>query len=438
MQRRGSFSIHTMLGTLAAIVVGLGVFRAIDRGVVGQSSRVQINFWNGFTGPDGIVMIQMIERFNRENPDVKVTMQRIPWATYYNKLTVAGSDGRGPQLFVVHASTLPRIRRAEFIADSANLYEGTNPISPGDFDPYVLGQVKFGAEYDGVPLDIHPQGLYCNAEMLRKAGLVDKEGRPYAPRNREEFVTALKAMTTNPPDSNEKTWGYALTAWGSNLRCLIPQFGGRYLDEKGNAELNSPQNIEALEFLGYLAKDRLVPPPENGLGWFGYRQKRVAMVWDGVFMLGDLLRLNDMEYIGAPIPTIGKQPGTMADSHVLCIRKGISNAERLGVERFVRFVSDNSLDWAAAGQVPARKSIRAMPAFAKMQVQSAFAKQIPWMMYNPRTPVLFEVGLELDLATEKVIRGTASAKDALDLANTNAQRIIERDRLEQAERVARK
>lgn len=426
-----------MLGTLAVVVAVLGLYRMVGSGVVGQSRRVRINFWNGFTGPDGIVMLQMIERFNRENPDVTVTMQRIPWATYYNKLTVAGSDGRGPQLFVVHSSTLPRIRRAEFIADSANLYQGSDAISPDDFDPYVLEQVKFGAVYDGVPLDIHPQGLYCNVDSLRKAGLVDKQGKPYAPRNREEFVAALKAMTTNPGNPNDKMWGYALTNWGSNIRCLIPQFGGRYLDENGNADLNSPQNIEALEFLGSLEKDKLVPPPENGLGWFGFRQKRVAMVWDGIFMLGDLLRLNDMQYIGAPIPQIGKQPGTMADSHVLCIRKGISDSERAGVERFVRFVSANSLDWAAAGQVPARKSIRAMPGFAKMQVQSAFAKQIPYMMYNPRTPVLFELGLELDLAAEKVIRGTATAKAALDLANANAQKVIDRDRQEQAEREAK-
>ncbi|MBC8066111.1 MAG: hypothetical protein H7Y17_14865 [Chlorobia bacterium] len=65
-----------------------------------------------------------------------------------------------------------------------------------------------------------------------------------------------------------------------------------------------------------------------------------------------------------------------------------------------------------------------------MQVQFAFAKQIPTMMYPPRTPVLFELGLELDLAAEKVIRGTASAKEALDLAQANSQRVIERDRIE--------
>ncbi|MBC8066110.1 MAG: extracellular solute-binding protein [Chlorobia bacterium] len=365
MRRQGSFSIHAMLGTLFLIVLGTGIFRAIDNGLVASSaSKVQISFWNGFTGPDGIVMLSMIERFNKANPDINVSMQRIPWATYYNKLTVAGTDGRGPHLFVVHASTLPRIRRAGFISNSANLYSGPDAINSDDFDPYVLDQVRFGDVYDGVPLDIHPQGLYCNAEMLRKAGIVDADGKPRAPRNKKEFMDALRAMTTQPKEANDKIWGYALTNWGSNIRSLIPQFGGRYLDEDGNADLNSPENIEALEFLGSLTKSKLVPPPENGLGWFGYRQKKVAMVWDGVFMLGDLLRLNDMEYIGAPVPTIGKQPGTMADSHVLCIRKGIRNDQRFAVEKFVRFVSDNSLEWAGAGQVPARKSIRAMPGFA--------------------------------------------------------------------------
>jgi hypothetical protein len=62
-----------------------------------------------------------------------------------------------------------------------------------------------------------------------------------------------------------------------------------------------------------------------------------------------------------------------------------------------------------------------------MQVQSAFAKQIPWMKYPPRITTLFEMGIEINLAVEKVIRGRATAKEALDLANENAQKAMDRD-----------
>ena len=73
-----------------------------------------------------------------------------------------------------------------------------------------------------------------------------------------------------------------------------------------------------------------------------------------------------------------------------------------------------------------------------MQVQSAFAKQIPYMLYPARTPVLFEMQLEIDLAVEKVIRGRSDAQSALDLADKNAQKAMDRDRKEEALRTTQK
>ena len=65
-----------------------------------------------------------------------------------------------------------------------------------------------------------------------------------------------------------------------------------------------------------------------------------------------------------------------------------------------------------------------------MPVQSAFAKQIPYMEYLPRTNVIFEMNLELDVAVEKVIRGRATPMEALKLANEHVQSFLDRDKLE--------
>jgi len=425
MPFRTDWGIKGAIGVLATVVVALGIGRSLDSGVVPiGKQKVSLTFWNGFTGPDGRTMLEIIRDFNRENPDVEVSMQRMDWATYYNKLMVAAMDGRGPQLFVVHASTLPRMYRAGYIADSSSLYSGSEAIPPSDFDPYVLEQVKFNGKYIGLPLDIHPQGMYANADDLKAHGIVDSQGNAKLPANKAEFLAAIDKLKT------PTVWGFALTLWRNNFQSLMPQFGGRYLDEQGNADLNNPGNIAALSFLGELSRKKLIPPPENGLGWVGYRQHKVDMVWDGVYMLGDLKRLEGLNYVAAPIPQIGPKPGTMADSHVLCVRQGISSAQRDAADRFIRYLSQNSIRWASAGQVPARKSVRELPEFAAMPVQSAFSKQIPYMMYPPRTTVLFELTLEIDVAVEKVIRGTADAKTALDLADANAQKAIDRDRRE--------
>ena len=141
-------------------IVVVGILRSdLSCNVAGSKKRVELSFWNGFTGPDGRVMLQIIRDFNEKNPDVHVTMQRMEWATYYNKLMVAAMDNRGPELFVIHASTLTRMHRAGFVSNVTDLYQGQNRIPKEDFDPYVLEQAHFGSDYAGVPLDIHPQGL---------------------------------------------------------------------------------------------------------------------------------------------------------------------------------------------------------------------------------------------------------------------------------------
>ena len=396
-------------------------------GNLAVNRKTPISFWNGFTGPDGRVMLEIIRDFNKENPDIEVNMQRIPWGLYYNKVMVSGLDGRGPEVFVVHASALTRMHRAGVLGEVDSLY--TTSVPESDFDPYVVDQTKFESHHFAVPLDIHPQGMFVNADFLKKAGFVNPDGSARPPTNKEEFLKVATDLLLPKGSEHPDQYGYALTAWQNNFMSLMPQFDGHYLTPDGHADLNCKGNLEALEFIGSLrSKLHLIPPPDNQLGWIGYRQKKVAMVWDGIFMLGDLLRLEGMNYIGAPIPTIGHHPGTLADSHTLCVRPGLSESQRKAADRFITYLSKNSLRWAAAGQVPARRSVRATPEFKKLQVQSAFAEQIPNMLYMPRSTVIFELGLEIQLAVEKVVRGRATAKEALDLANANVQKAMDRDR----------
>ncbi len=355
-------------------------------------------------------------------------MQRIDWNTYYNKLLVAALDGRGPEVFVIQSQWMTRMHRNGFIADVSEMYRGPDRIPASDFVPYVLQQVRYGKEMVGVPLDIWPFGLYYNVDLLKQAGL----SQP--PRNREEFLRAAKLMQHKGSGGEPDVWGYALTNWQANFQTILPQFDGRYFDPNGRADLANSNNVEALQFMVSLkGPPSLIPPPENQLGWTGFRLKKVAMVLDGIFMLGDLLRLNDFNYRAAPVPVLGHHPGTLADSHVLCLRQGLPVREHEAAERFIRFLSNNSIDWAAAGQVPARTSARQYPAFAKMPVQYAFSKQIPYIQYPPRTPVEYEMNQEVNFAVEKAIRGDATPLEALKVANANVQKVLDAD----AQRVER-
>lgn len=414
---------------LLAVVIVTGLLRTNWLATPAGPSHgrpVELAFWNGFTGPDGVVMLGIVRAFNEANPDVHVTMQRMDWATYYNKVMVASVDGRGPEVFVIHASALPRNVQAGFVDEVDDVYLETGPAL-GDFDEVVLEQLRYGGHYAGLALDVHPQGLYVNLAMLRAAG-VEK-----IPATGEELVAAARKMMKRDAAGNVTTWGYSLTNWRWNFWALVPQYGGRLIDDAGRPTLNTPANVAALTRLTALVREeKVAPDPENNLGWVGFRQQKIGMVVDGVFMLGDLQRMTGLEYVGAPTPQLGPWPGTHGDSHVLCVRKGISAEAREASIRFLRFVSGHSLEWAKAGQVPARKSVRATAEFGALQVQSAFAKQIPYVRYPPRTPILFELQNEIDVAVERALRGRATPEQALTEAQNNLVRFTARANLERA------
>ncbi|MDR3690262.1 MAG: ABC transporter substrate-binding protein [Fimbriimonas sp.] len=395
------------------------------------SRKTEVSFWNGWTGPDGIAMLEVIRQFNEENPDIEVSMQRMAWDTYYNKLMVSAMSGRGPQVFVIHASTLPRMVRAGYVGDVSDLFGPSTGISPSDFESKVLDQVKFGNQMVGVPLDIHPQGLYCNRDLFVAAGLTNPDGSPKPPTTKDEFIADIRKLQKIGPTGDHDVWGFSWTFWRNNFMALVPQFHGRYFDENGKPDLINPGNVAALTFMGDLMNHlKLTPPAESNAGWTGFRQKKVAMLFEGVYMVGDLQSLTDFHYFGAQVPKIGDQPGTVGDSHCLCIRADLSPKEREASERFIKYLSKHSLAWAKAGQVPARISIRNSEEFKKLQVQYAYSKEVPYMVYPPRTPLLFELIQEIDQAVERVLRGDMPPKKALEIANGNVASAIERDKQE--------
>ncbi len=323
-------------------------------------------------------------------------------------------------------SSRPPVLRFGFIGDVEPLFQGPDALPLDDFEPSLLRQLRFGGRLAGVPIDIHPQGLYCNATMLRAAGIVDADGQARPPRTREEFMDAIRRTKVDADhDGNPEQWGFSLTQWRNNLMSLVPQFGGRYFDEGGRCALDCPENVAALAFLvSLLNEHHLIPEPEGNLGWVGFRQNKVAMVFDGVFMLGDLKRLGGLEAIGAPMPQIGPHPGTHGDSHVLCVRADLPSERRAAALGFIRFLSSKGLEWAEAGQVPARRSAREDPVFQAMPVQAAFARQVPYVRYPPRSPGVFELLQQMDFAVEKAVRGRMTPEAALREGRENFERFM--------------
>ncbi len=398
---------------------------------------VTVRFWNGFTGPDGRTMLRMVQRFNAENPGIHVLMQRMDWSTYYNKLFVAGIGHRAPELFVVHTRAIQRFALAGFARPNDDVIAGREGIDTADIDANVWRAVEFGGKHYGLPLDVHAMGMYYNRRLFREAGIVDAKGEPKPPVTQAEFLDAIRRMTKPGAGGRPDQWGFVFTNWESNCYTVMRQFGGEFFTpDQARCIMNNPRNAAALRFCAdIIRKHKCAPPPENFDAWIGFRQGKVGIVFEGIYMLADLQKQTDLDFAGAPVPQMGPEPRVWADSHNLCMRSDLKGPELEATWRFAKYLSDHSLDWAEGGQIPVRKSLRATPRFRAMPVQSAFAQQVGRVTYLPRLPFIFEFQTELDLCIEKVLRGTAPPEQALAVAEANVNRIMARERAARADAV---
>ncbi|NBT49729.1 MAG: hypothetical protein EBT07_18330, partial [Actinobacteria bacterium] len=59
-------------GWIAAAALCAGLFWIWSSPEFRASQKTPVNFWTGFTGPDGEQMVGLIREFHRQNPDVEV------------------------------------------------------------------------------------------------------------------------------------------------------------------------------------------------------------------------------------------------------------------------------------------------------------------------------------------------------------------------------
>ena len=418
---------------LALICLFTCAILSCDR-VTPSGDQVTLRFWNGFTGPDGRTMLALVKRFNQQNPDIHVIMQRMEWGTYYNKLFVSNLGGRAPQVFVLHVDNLTRFNRAGFLRPMDDL-TGAGGIDVKDFDENVWAAVERDGKHVGIPLDIHTLGMYYNKTLFRKAGIVDAKGEPRPPANRAEFIDALRKLTRDENhDGKPETYGLAFTWLRTNCYTLIRQWGGDILTRDGQTViLDQPEAVAAMQFaVDMIDKEKVIMPPENistfGGAFIGFRQGRLGIVFEGIYMLPELQRQKDLDFGAAPVPQIGPNKAAWASSHVLCLRTDLKGRELDAAKRFVKFLSDNSLDWAEGGQIPVRKSLRETDRFRSMTAQYEFSKQIPHAAYYPPSPFINEYHAEFDPAVERILRRSQTPQEGLSFAANRIRLVLERNR----------
>ncbi|PKL11112.1 MAG: sugar ABC transporter substrate-binding protein [Spirochaetae bacterium HGW-Spirochaetae-4] len=247
---------------VALILLIVGSF-AFAQGGKEKTDEVQVvKFWYHFDNPE-TALNPLIEKFEAENPGIKIEPERISWDTYNQKLLTSIAGGYPPDVAQVKLWWQPQLVEMgallpldDYIAD----WDGKDDIHDRIWE---LTRHSDGKQYY-MPLQMVILYLYYRADMFEELGLA-------VPKTREEFLDVAKKLTRDlNGDGIVDVYGFGIRGargghdwWGT----FVLSSGAEFFDANGNSKLTTPQAIAANQwFIDLYTKHKVSPPttPSDG------------------------------------------------------------------------------------------------------------------------------------------------------------------------------
>lgn len=233
-------------GLFAFLVIGFILFRFVLPLFTKQQvvKDVTITYW-GLWETDSTVK-SVLADFEKQNPHVKVTYEKINNKEYHDRLTARMQSGTGPDVFLFHNTWL-----SEMSPSLLPLPEDV--MSKNDFQktfyPVIVSDLTKNGGIYGVPFGFDTLSLFVNTEIFRKAGV-------FAPTNWQDFGTVARTVTVKDETGKIKTSGAAIGTFDNIthapdiLSVLFMQNGVNFNDMS-----NTSSMVDTLDFYTSFAKN---------------------------------------------------------------------------------------------------------------------------------------------------------------------------------------
>ena len=270
-------------GTVAASALSLTGFpaRADVQWKKYAGTTIEANL---IKGPRGELLQKYAAEFT-ELTGIKVESEVIPEQQQRQKAVIELTSGK-PSFDVVHVSYHVQKRQFEkagWLADLTPFMKDPNLTAPDlTVDDFSAGGQQFArnekGEMHSLPWSVDYFILYWNKEMFAKKGVA-------LPKTFDEMVAAAEKLN----DPANGIYGFTgrglrnanMTLWTN----FFLNYGGEFLDAKGNILTDGPEAIEATKTYQYLLT-KTAPPGVAGFNWMesmaSLTQGRAAMWIDGV------------------------------------------------------------------------------------------------------------------------------------------------------------
>lgn len=383
------------------------------------------------------VITALTNKFNAENPDIRVVTEIVEWQPYYEQLAgrLAASDV--PDVSVMHADVLGEFARRGLLLPLGDDFAAVG-IDVNDFVASGRENVEVDGDIYGLPQDFISWLWHTNNALFAEAGLTDADGKPLMPTSIDELfqqAATFKEATGKPYLALPIDSG----SIARTFYTLVWQQGGEFFpSDTRQIALQTPEAIEALTMLKRLVDEGLATAyTDGGVGNSDFQQGNAGVVTQGTWMIAPFVAAssNDemalTDYGVHPLPQLYAENAQFSAGHTWVMLKSESRTEeqRQAALKFMKFLYEHNGDWARAGHLPSRQSVLDSAEFQELPFRSDIMSIPTNARHHPNTVnqqrvMFFTIGEELAAA----VLGQKSVEQALADAEGRVNAVLRRAR----------
>ncbi len=175
--------VKIFIGIVVVIILGAGVY-FFGRKEPVPPENVELTFWNLWDDSD--TMKDAIAAYKAVRPWVNINYYKRPYAGYEEELVDMIAEGKGPDIFAIHNTWVPKHQRKMSTLPETLMTVGTYRDTFADVATQDF--IDNGQIY-AIPLSIDTLALYYNKDFFNSANI------PYPPTTWNEFNDDVKKLT---------------------------------------------------------------------------------------------------------------------------------------------------------------------------------------------------------------------------------------------------
>jgi multiple sugar transport system substrate-binding protein len=264
------------IGLLAALILTGGAFADVTVNYLNFSS-------SGDVAPN---LTAMKNAFEKLNPGIKVNIETIAFAQYFNQLQTRAAAGTLPDSFELDYENFIAYAKRNLLLDMGSLIKSTK-FDTSVLAPKALAAFSYGGKQYGLPESFSTVVLFYNKELFDRAKVAYPTDS-WTWKDMQAAAEKIRAL-------DKSIYGLLQPVQFWEFYKVVRQNGGGLISPDGKKfTVNTPQNVATLTtMIDRINKSNVIPTTAQmgGMGdWDLFKSGRLGMIVNGIWAFNEFIR----------------------------------------------------------------------------------------------------------------------------------------------------